>query len=99
MVRVSPAALLHIHCECRYIPETCGCANLNQLVVIFVITTCFVINARRACARAVTVLTLCVCVCVCVCLEFAAFISRLYTKYDIPVYFSPVFLRFKFCRC
>ena len=29
-----------------------------------------------------------VCVCVCVCLEFAAFNSRLYIKYD---YFSPVF--------
>ena len=32
--------------------------------------------------------------CVCVCLEFAAFISRLYTKINmtiIPFYFSPVF--------
>ena len=37
-------------------------------------------------------------VCVCVCLEFATFNSRLYIKYDIPVYFSPVFLCFKFCR-
>ena len=27
----------------------------------------------------------------CVCLEFAAFISRLYTEYDIPVFCSPVF--------
>ena len=27
-------------------------------------------------------------VCVCVCLEFAAFNSRLYIKYVIPVYFS-----------
>ena len=35
----------------------------------------------------VIVLTLCVCVC----LEFAAFNSRLYIKYDIPVYFSTVF--------
>ena len=32
------------------------------------------------------------------CYQFAAFISNLYTKYDIPVSFSPVFLRFKFCR-
>ena len=39
-----------------------------------------------------------VCVCVCVCLEFAAFNSRLYIKYDIPFYFSAVFLGFKFCR-
>ena len=37
-------------------------------------------------------------VCVCVCLEFAAFNSRLYIKYDIPFYFSAVFLGFKFCR-
>ena len=35
--------------------------------------------------------------CVYVCLEFAAFISRLYTKKDnIPVYFSPVFLGLNF---
>ena len=40
----------------------------------------------------VTVITLCVCVC----LEFAAFNSRLYIKYDIPFYFSAVFLGFKF---
>ena len=34
----------------------------------------------------------------CACLEFAAFISCLHTKDDILVYFSPVFLGFKFCR-
>ena len=33
-----------------------------------------------------------VCVCVCVCLEFAAFNSRLYIKYDIPFYFSAVLI-------
>ena len=54
-----------------------------------------IINARRACAQG---LQYSLCVCVCVCLEFAAFNSRLYIKYDIPVYFSPVFLGFKFCR-
>ena len=52
-----------------------------------------IINGRRACARGI-VLTLCVRVC----LEFAAFNSRLYIKYDIPFYFSPIFLGFKFCR-
>ena len=40
----------------------------------------------------VIVLTLCVCVC----LEFAAFNSRLYIKYDIPVYFSPFFFVLNF---
>ena len=35
---------------------------------------------------------------VCMCVKFAAFISSLYSEYDIPARFSPVFLRFKFCR-
>ena len=41
---------------------------------------------------------MCVCVHVCVhvCLEFAAFNSRLYIKYDMPFYFSPVFLVLNF---
>ena len=34
--------------------------------------------------------------CVGVCLEFAAFNSRLYIKYDVPVYFSPVVLVINF---
>ena len=34
--------------------------------------------------------------CVCVCLEFAAFNSRLYIKYDIPVTFRPFFLDLNF---
>ena len=46
-----------------------------------------IINARRACAQGIIIVNT---LCVCVCLEFAAFISCLYTKYDniIPVYFS-----------
>ena len=43
------------------------------------------VNARRECARELQYS-------LCVCLEFAAFISRLHTKYDILVYFSPVLL-------
>ena len=36
--------------------------------------------------------------CVCVCLEFAAFISHLFPKYDMPLCFSPVFLGIKLDR-
>ena len=47
----------------------------------------------------VIVLTLCVCVCVCVCVFRVCclqFTFNLYIKYDIPVYFSPVFLVLNF---